>query len=510
MSTQRRVAKNTAILYVRLMLTIGVSLYAVRLVLDELGVSDYGIYAVVGGIVALFSFLPSAMASATQRYFSFAIGESDDVKLKSIFTVNWVLYAAIAVVAFVVLDFGGMWYIEEHLRYPVERQDAVIALYRYSVFAFMAGIITSPFMAITIAHEDMHIFAGVSILEALLKLAAALALGWLPGDSLEVYGLLVLLVSLVTAAAYVLICCARYPECQFRRFYWNLALLREILGFTGWTLFGQLTTVIRNHAVTILLNQSFGPAVVAARAIALQVGTQTSTFAQGFNTSLYPPIVKSYAAGNSTEMFSLVFVGSRITFFLMWLMALPLFLEMDTVLSVWLKNPPADAVLFARLALLEALITSVSLPLMTAARASGRMRGYELTLGAMQISILPLSWLALQFWHEPWMVFGVAIGMNVAMFFARLLIVKGLVGLPVGEFMHRVMLSIGAVAAVSCSASFATAYALPDGVIYAGINVLMAVSVAACCIYFWGLDVEWRRKLHGLVASKMNAMRRST
>ncbi len=506
MSTQKRIAKNTLILYCRLLLTVGVSLYTVRVVLNTLGVEDYGVYSVVGGLVALLAFLPLAMASATQRYFSFALGAKDEEKLRTTFTVNWVLYACIALLALLVLETAGLWYVKEHLRIPAARVDAVSELYHYSVLIFMASIFTSPFMAIIIAHEDMQIYAYVSIVEALLKLFVTYLLVHLPGDKLPLYGLLLFAVAVLNAAIYIGICMRRYAECQFRVFYWNKTLLREILGFTGWTLFGQLTTVVRSHAVTILLNQMFNPAVVAARAIALQVRNQTTMFSQNFNTSLYPPIIKSWAAGDKEEMYSLVFTGSKITFFLMWLLALPLFIEMDVVLALWLKSPPEGTALFARLALAESLIAAISLPLMTAARASGKVRLYELTLGAMQLAIFPASWLVLKVWQEPWMVFGVAVMVNALMFVARLLIVNYLVGLPVEAFFRRVGGAIFTVVLVSAMVSFGIAYLLPEGLVYSVLVVFASLGISSVCVYFWGLDIAWRMRLRIAIRKKLSGV----
>lgn len=503
MTSNSKIARNTLFLYFRLLFTLGVTLYAVRVVLNALGTEEFGVYTVVGGIVALFSFLPGTMASATQRYFSFALGANDKEKLRTTFTVNWVLYGAIAVVAFMVLESGGLWYVSNRLNVPADRLDAVIRLYHFSVTTFIVGIFTSPFMAILIAHEDMKTYAYISIGDALMKLTAAFLLVQLPWDKLPLYGALLLTVSVCTAVAYITVCMRRYEECQFRVFHYDSKLLKEIIGFTGWTLFGQLTTVVRNHAVTILLNQTFNPVVVAARAIALNVGGHTNMFSQNFNVSLYPPIVKSYAAGKMDEMFGLVFAGSKITFFLMWIFALPLFIEMEFVLNVWLKNPPAGTVLFARLALMEALILAVSLPLTTAARAPGKMRFYELSLGAMQLAIFPISWMVLKLGHEPWAVFVVAIVINVLMFFVRLLIVRSLIGMSARAFLARVLGPVCIVVVLSSACSFATDWMLPKGGWFSCLSVFCSLLFTGALIYSFGLDSAWKLKIREKVAQKL-------
>jgi len=485
-----------------MLLTVGVSLYTVRLVLNTLGVEDFGLYNVVGGIVALLAFLPGAMGSATQRFFSYALGEGDREKLKRIFCVNWTVYALLAGFALVILETAGGWFIADYVKIAPERYDAALALYRVSVWTFILSVLTSPFRAAITAHEDMHLYAGISILEVVLKLAAVLALAAVPGDKLVLYGWLLLGVGFVVTVVYASVCWRRYEECQFRRFYWDSTLLREVLGFTGWTLFGQLTTVVRNQALTILMNQVFNPVVVAARAIALNVATQTNLFATNFNTSLYPPIIKSYASGDRRAMYELVFSGSKITFFLMWILALPMFLQMPLVLALWLKTPPPDAVLFTRLAFIDALINAASLPLMTAARAPGKMRFYELSLGSIQLGIFLVSWFVLRAGGAPYSVFVIAIAASAIMLALRLVIVRHLTGISVRAFVSRVLLPVIAVVALSLVPSVVLTHLLPEGLSYAVFSAAGCFGLAACAIYFVGLDAEWRLKVKTMVVDK--------
>ena len=374
MSDTRRIARNTLMLYFRQILIMAVSLYTVRVVLNVLGAEDYGIYGVVGGIVTFFSFLSATMASATQRFFSFSLGKNDVEKLKQSFCVNLAIYALIAVLATVLLETVGAWFVNNKLAVPKYRFYAAARLFQFSILSFLASIVTSPFMAIVIAHEDMQLYALISIEEVLLKLGVVYLLQIITADKLVLYGALLFAVQVLVSLSYLCICTRKYEECQFKKIYWNKTLFKETVDYTTWSLFGAFTSVGRNQAVTILLNQFFNPIVIAARTIAVTVSNQVNVFSSNFNTSLYPPIVKEYAAGRKEEMFSLIFNGSKMTFFLMWVFALPLWLHMDYVLTLWLKNPPENAILFTRLALFESLINASALPLMTAARAQGKMK----------------------------------------------------------------------------------------------------------------------------------------
>ncbi len=500
----KRIAKNTLMLYTRQVLILLVSLYTVRVVLNVLGVEDYGIYNVVGGIVTFFSFLSGTMASATQRFFSFALGQHDIDKLKKTFSVNLIIYAAIAFIALVLLETVGLWFVNNQLQVPPERFEAVKWVYHFSVLTFIATIFTTPFMAIIIAHEDMQIYAYVSIVEASLKLVIVFLLTYLPWDKLELYGMLVFAVALINMSVYIGICIRKYIECQFKEFCWDKALLREIIGFTGWTLFGQTTTVARNQAVTILLNQVFNPVVVAARAISMNITSQINLFSNNFNVGLYPPIIKSYAANDRKEMFFLIFNGSKITFFLMWVFALPMFLEMDTILNLWLKNPPPEAVLFTRLALVEVLINSISLPITTAARAPGRMKVYELTLGSIQIALFITAWIVLRLGGAAYSVFIVAIVVNLVMFIVRLLIVSKLIGLSIQSFTIQVVIPVLTIILLSLVPSVGLCLFLGKGLLFTAISILSSVIFASIAMYFIGLNKKWRKKIITQVINKLH------
>lgn len=466
-----------------------------RVVLNELGVEDFGVYSVITGFITLLAFLPGSMASATQRFFSFAMGENDQTKLKQTFSVNLIMYAAIAVFAYILLLAVGLWFVEEHLKLPDERFNAAVELYRYTSLAFILSVFTAPFIAILIAHEDMHLYAMISVIDAVLKLAAALSMAYVSYDSLIYYGMALLVVSALVTLSYILICLKKYTECQIKKIYWSARLLKEILGFTWWTLFGQVSTVFRNQAVTVLVNQMFTPATVAARAIALNVASQVAVFSSNLNTGLYPPIIKTYASKQKDEMMSLVFNGSKLTFFLMWVFALPILLEMELVLTIWLKTPPVEAVFFTQLAIVESLILALSLPLATAARAPGKMALYETLLGIIQISIFFISWWFLKLGYSAEWVFYIAIVANLIMFKVRLLLVKYLTGLPIIPYYKKVVLPVVAIVIISSVLSVLMARNLPDSMLMPLYVIVFSMSISTIAMYYLGLDRYWRIKI---------------
>lgn len=506
-STNKQIARNTLMLYFRHILIMFVSLYTVRVVLSTLGVEDFGIYNVVGGVVALFSFFSSTMASASQRFFSFAIGEGNRTKLQNLFAVNWVIYGIIAVIVLILLETLGLWFVESKLALPEERVNTALWIYHFSILAFLCSILTTPFMSMIIAHEDMNVYAYVSIFEAFLKLGVVFLLVSLPGDKLQLYGVLVFLSTLLSSSLYVYISKKKYQECRFR-FIWNKRIFKEVFSFTGWSIFGSISVVIRNQAVTILLNQMFNPAIVSTRAIATQIANNVNVFSNNFNTGLYPPIVKSYAAKENERMLNLIFNGSKITYCLMFFFTLPLLLEMPYVINLWLKNPPESVVLFARLALIDSLITAISLPLMTAVRATGRIKIYELTLGSILIISFFVSWGILRLGAEAYSVMIVAIVATILMLVLRLILLNRILNFPVFRYIKKVILPISIMSLISSVLSYIISYSLLESFVYFCISILSSLLIASICMYFMVFDKIERTKIKNIITSKISKINR--
>lgn len=507
MISHKQIVKNTFFLYLRMLVSMGISLYTVRVVLDVLGVQNYGIFHVVGGLVALLSFLPSSMASATQRFFSHALGKGDGTELERIFVVNSCIYAGIGLIALIAFETLGLWFVENQLNIPEDRRAAALIVYHLSVFSFLIGIITTPLNAIMIAHEDMKYFAFISIGESVLRLLLVLLLYFIPGEKLTLYGVMMLLLSIANASIYLSVCLTKYPECRIRRFQWDSGLAQEIVGFTSWTLFGQLTTVARLQAVTILLNQTFGPVVAAARVIAFSIATKANMLSESFNTGLYPPIIKTYAAKEFKEMHTLIFKGAKITFFLMWILALPLLVEMKGILNFWLTEVPPEAVLFARLALVEQLIASVSIPLATAARAPGKMALYESTLGSIQLGILAVAWFVLSLGYSAYVVYVVAILANLLMFVIRLVIVRRLIAISISSFCSSVVLPVMLVSLVSGVLATAVHLVRSTSLLSLFFSVCGSVLLALLAIYYLGLDRNMRARVHVILHNRLHLLR---
>ena len=502
-TNNKRIAKNTFMLYVRQILIMLIGLYTIRVILQQLGVEDYGVYNVIGGVVGLFMFLSGTMASATQRFFSFALGKEDVISLKKTFSVNLIVYIGLALFVYILLETIGLWFVKERLVIPVERAAAAFWVYHFSTLTFIATIITTPFIAIIIAHENMQIYAYISIIEAILKLISVFILSYIPLDKLELYGVLVFSVAIINSLMYIVVCNRKYMECQFRKLYWDKKLFRKILGFTGWTMFGQVTSVARTQAITILINQMFNPVVVAARAIANSVSGYLSTFSSNFNTGLYPPIIKSYAIGDKEEMFKLIFNGSKVTFFLMWVVSLPMLIEMNVILRIWLNDVPDFAVIFAQLALIEVLINSISTPLMTAARAPGRMKIYELSLGSIQVILFFVSWFLLEQGYGAISIYWAAIVANIVMFLIRIVVVNRLIGLPIIGFIRGVCGPMLLVVILSSCLTIGFKTLLPEQIIYSFALVFFSGLTTIGIMFYFGFNGVERKQIGGVIINKV-------
>ena len=501
--SDKRILNNTMALYFRQVVVLVVNLYSVRIVLQSLGVEDFGVFSAVSGFVTLMSFLPRSMASSTQRFFSVAMGQGDRGKLEKIFCVNLVLYGLTSLVALLAFQTIGSVFVSEYMSFPSPRREAALSLYQFAVFGFVVSVFSSPFMASIIAHEDMHLYALISILEALLKLLAAFSLSFIGIDALASYGLLLCIASFVVTLLFFGVSYKKYPECRLRKWHWDIGLFREIMVFTGWTLFGQLSTVFRMQAVTLLINQWFSPATVAARAISLTVSTQAIVFSQHLNTGLYPPIVKYHAASKRDDMLRLVVIGSKLTFFLTWVLVLPLLVEMDWVLSVWLEQPPTEAALLTKLGLVEALILSLSLPLATAARASGRLMMYELTLGTMQFLVFPASWFFLSSGHDVSIVYWVAIIATILMSVVRLFILKSIMDFPVLSYLFGVLIPMSKIVIASSLVVLVFKLYVTPLLPFPVFTIALALIATAASMYLFGLDPESRKKLKVEIESKL-------
>lgn len=488
-------------LYFRQILIMLVSLYTVRVMLEVLGAEDYGIYTVVAGIVTMFSFLSGAMATASQRYFSYELGRCDQEQLRKTFSLSLTIYVLLAAIAVLLAETVGLWFVHTKLIIPPERIASSRWIYQASVVSFVFTILTTPFMAVIIAHEDMNIYAYVSILEVLLRLGIIFLLPLFAVDKLILYGLLMATVIFISTTIYRIICLKKYAECR-SRLYWDTPLFIELMSYTGWNMFGASVGIFKFQAVNIILNQFFTPIVITARGIASQVNSAVNSFAQNFSTAVRPQIIKSFAAGDIDGMTKLVYRSCKGTFFLMYMFTLPLCLETPYILKLWLRSPPEYAVLFTQLALIDALIDSLSYPLMTAAQATGKIKLYQGIVGGVLLLNLPFSFIALEMGLQASSVFIVAITLTAVAFLVRLVILSKLMQFPVNVFLTRVAAPLIISAVLALSFPLYLHYKLQEGFLRLVVIVCLSVICSGIAGYFIALSKIEKQWVMGMMYAK--------
>ena len=399
-ANNKRIAKNTLLLYIRMFLIIIVGLYTSRIVLNTLGVTDYGIYNVVGGIVSMLAFLNSAMVAASQRFISFELGIGNLEKLKKVFCTSVSIHIALAVIILLIAESIGLWFVNTHLNIPLERMTAANWVYQCSILTLILTVVSVPYNSCIVAHEHMKAFAYVSIVEAVLKLLIVYILLVENVDKLILYAILVASVALIVRIIYGIYCKRHFEECSYR-FVFDRKLFKEMFAFAGWSVIGNLGFSFKDQGSNIILNLFFGTAVNAARGIAMQVNGILSNFSNNFTMALNPQITKQYAAGDVESSMKLVYAGCRYSFYLLLLITIPVMINREYLLKLWLGNVPEYTSQFLMLVLISTLINVMASPIVTALQATGRIKVFQITICIIMLSELPLAYLILKNGGKP-------------------------------------------------------------------------------------------------------------
>lgn len=435
----KRIAKNTLVLYVRMIFMLLINLYTSRVVLSALGVEDFGIYNVVGGIVAFLSFVNSAMSTGTQRFLTFEIGRGNNERLHTVFITSVYIHFLIVLLIIVLSETLGIWFLNNRMVIPEDRIIAANWVFQTSVLSACVMFVSVPYNATIIAHERMNVFAVVSILDAVLKLGITILLLVVTADRLIVYGILILSVQIIIRTIYGIYCRRNFTETKVILM-WDKNVFKEMLSFSVWNLWGSASHMAMNQGQNIILNLYFGPIVNAAKGIANQVQTAVLQLATNFQTAINPQIIKSYSSGNFDYMHSLVYRASRFSFCLLLCVCLPVLIETEALLQLWLKEIPEYSVIFVRLMIFSSLINSLANPLMTSAQATGKVKLYQSLVGGVLLMILPTSYLVLKLGGEPYSVFIVEIILCAVAFGVRLIIVRSLVNISLSKYFTNVIL----------------------------------------------------------------------
>lgn len=477
----KRIAKNTLMLYGRMLFSMVVSLYTSRVVLNTLGVVDYGIYNVVGGFVAMFSLISSSLSSAVSRFLTFELGRGDQERLNKAFSTSLLIHITLAIVVLIVAETVGVWFVNNKMTIPADRLYAANWVFQASIFAFMFRLFSVTYNASIVSHERMSAFAFIGIADIMLRLLIVLFVAYskLNFDKLIIYSLLLTLLGVVMQCIYLIYCRKNFEECRlklsFDREFW-----KEISMFSIWNFIGCTAGILKDQGVNVLLNIFIGPVLNAARGIATSVNGAVSGFAGNFMTALNPQITKSYASGNLKYAHYLAERGARFSFYILMFLTLPILLETDFMLTIWLKQYPEHTLNFVRLVLILSLVDSLSNTLITLQNATGRIRNYQLVVGNILLLNFPLSYACLKLGMAPESTYIVAIAVGIMCMLARLLFVRKTAQLSMGNFMRNVVLNVTLVTATSIILPYIIHSLLPYGwerfVIVGFVSVLASAS----------------------------------
>lgn len=440
-SNNKRIAKNTLLLYVRMLFMMVIGLYTSRVILDKLGEVDFGIYNVVGGFVTMFTVISGAMTTATQRFLSFEIGKGKDGNVKGIFSTMIYIHLFLALIILLLGEVVGVWFLNTHMNFPSERYGAANWVFQLSLFVFILDVINVPYNGALIAYEKMSAFAYFSIFDAVFKLAICYVITLTPYDKLVVYAVLMAVIQVVLLTMYFFYCRVKFKDCRFTgRF--NKEYGRNVGSFVSWNLIGSLSGIAKEQGVNVVLNMFFGPAVNAARGVAYQVLSKLNGFVTNFQMAMNPQIIKNYASAELDNMYKLVFRGAKFSYLLLLTLSLPIVIEAPLILNLWLKEVPNYTVIFLQIAIFTALINTLSNPLIVTMHATGKVRDYQIVVGGLSLLTLPLVWVAFKMGAAPYMAMVIAFAIEFVCHFARLYMLVRSIKFPMMAFIKNVTLRV--------------------------------------------------------------------
>lgn len=499
----RKITKNTLFLYVRMIMVMLISLYTVRLTLSILGVEDYGIYSAVGGVVAAFSSLSAVLSSASQRFYSIEIGRGNLEYIPIVFYSMIKVYLLVILAIFLIGCPIGYWFVGNYLNYPNERIDAVFTIYVTSFISFLIALFASPFQALIIAKEDMNIYAYLGIVEVLFKLLIVFILQSIDFDKLVLYGLLIMFIQIISCLLYIGITYKKYEEIRVipRT---DSKVYKQIFTFSGWTLFGSVANMVNIHGINILLNIFFGPIVNAAYAIANQITYAVNSFATNFFTAVKPGLMKTYASSDYDKMYKLLEMSSLVSFFLLFILILPICLEAEFILKIWLGTVGEYMVDFSVLMLIYILILSMNNPITTIVQATGRVKMYYGIIDSFILLSIPTIIFALQHNMPPWIVFIINILFLLFAHCIRIYLLYKLTGYTAKMYAVNILYPICRFSFISILGCYLFKYLLQDcsftGLITLPIYCLIIIVTGWYSI----LNVNYRKKIKLMLNLKMH------
>lgn len=505
--SNKRIARNTLYMYIRMLITMAIGLYASRVILSTLGASDFGLYNVVGGIVIILASINSTLSTGTQRFITYALGEGNETKLRQVFSSALLLHMFFAAIVLIITESLGLWFLNTNINIPEGRETAAFWVFQFSILATVINIVQVPYLSSIVSHEKFNVFAIMSIYDSIAKLLIVFLIQMMNFDKLILYAGLYCAVCLSSALLYNIYCRYKFSECRERPKR-NKAVFLEMAQFSGWNMVGCISVPLQIQGINVLLNVFFNTIVNAARGIAVQVNSAVMQFVNNFQTAVNPQIVKLYAAEKKDEMIRLVINNSKIAGFLYLVIAVPLFVEIEFVLNIWLGDYPDYTIAFVRIILIQSLIQTLTRPVVMVVHAVGKMKEVNLTAGMALLLILPVSYILLKMGMDPITVMAVNLIPWLFETFFELYYENKFIGFPIWGFYKKVYLVVFPIALALVAVPYLAHLYLPfDGWVRFIVVGIISVITSALIIYYMGLSKHMREmiicKVKSFITSKI-------
>lgn len=498
----KRIAKNTLFLYIRMFIMLAIGLFTSRIILDALGEQDYGIYNIIGGFVVLFSFLNQALTAATQRFLNYNLGKGNLDKVRNIFCMSMNSYIMLSVVFFVVAETFGLWFVNTQLNLPKDRMDAVNWVYQFTIITFIINIIRIPYNASIIAYERMDFFAYISLLEIVLKLVVVYLLFFDGIDRLIVYSLLYTLIPLFMNIAYKVYCSYKFTTTRYR-IMWDSEVFHSLFSFSGWSLFGSVANMLAQQGLNILINIFFGVTVNSAVGIANNVASHVMQFVQNFQTAFQPQIIKTYAANQISELLCLIYRSSKFSFFMMYILSLPIILNTQTILGLWLVKVPEYSAVFCQLILGFMLIEAITAPLWMVVQATGKIKRYQIWMASCIFLNFPLTYIVFKCGMPVYTAWVIRIFVNILTFTVRCIYMRKYLEFPVVSFIKKVIIPILSVIVISAPVPILISVVMGSDIASFVIVLIVAIVISGITIYKVGLSFDERSFIKNILYNKI-------
>ena len=505
-SDTKRIAKNTGFLYMRMLVMMVIGFITARVMLEALGVNNYGINNVVGGLVSMFSMLSASLSGAVSRFFTFGLGKGDMMRLRVIFSTSINIHILLAVVVVLAIEVVGVWFLDNRMNIDADRLVAANWVLQCSTITFAINLLSVPYRAAIIAHERMSAFAYLTIFDATAKLLIVCAVYFYNGDKLILLSVLNITPAIISQVIYWLYCKRHFEECTYK-FASDKKLFKEIFGFAGWSFIGNTAGLMKNEGVNVVINIFTNTTINAARGFAMQVNGMVMQFISNFTMALNPQIIKDYASGQLQRMHKLMFQGTKLSYYIFMILSIPLIFEVEAFLYLWLGEVPEHSVSFTRLVLVLSLAEIVSYTLITAQNATGKIRDYQIVVGGILLLNLPISYLLLRWGVFPEVTVIVAIIVSQLCLAARLWFLRKMIDFPVRQFITKVYFNVIAVTLLSLIVPAICYIAIPPGYVRVFILGSLSICSSIATIYFVGCTREERAQVRKAIVNIISKFR---